>query len=282
MTVGGWFDAEDLYGPLHTYAAIEEANPGISNVLVMGPWRHGGWIWTDGDSLAVADFGFKTSKTFQEEALLPFFRHHLKDEGDIDLPEAWVFETGANRWREFPAWPPEELRSERLYLHDNGALAFRTPTAEGEASDEYISDPAKPVPYTPEISTGWHSEYMAEDQRFAAWRPDVLVYRSEPLEDDLTLAGPLTAELWVSTTGGDADWVVKLIDEYPGPAAGLGEGLRGSRISAGPNRWCDRRPCAVATASATAIRSHSSPARSPRSRSNSRTCSTPSNAATGS
>jgi uncharacterized protein len=220
MTVGGWFDAEDLYGPLHTYAAVEESNPGISNTLVMGPWRHGGWIWTDGDSLAVADFGFNTSKTFQEEALLPFFRHHLKGEGEHNLPEAWVFETGANRWREFPAWPPEEIKQEWLYLHEGGALAFATPTTEEDAFDEYVSDPANPVPYTTDISTGWHSEYMVEDQRFAAWRPDVLVYRSEPLEEDLTLAGPLTAELVVSTTGGDADWVVKLIDEYPGRLPG--------------------------------------------------------------
>jgi putative CocE/NonD family hydrolase len=220
MTVGGWFDAEDLYGPLHTYEAVEKSNPGISNTLVMGPWRHGGWIWTEGDSLAAADFGFKTSKTFQEEALLPFFRHHLKGEGEIDLPEAWVFETGANRWRDFPEWPPEKLTVERLYLRENGVLAFALPTTEQDAFDEYVSDPANPVPYTPEISTGWHSEYMAEDQRFAAWRPDVLVYRSEPLEEDLTLAGPLSADLWVSTTGGDADWVVKLIDEYPGRLPG--------------------------------------------------------------
>ena len=220
MTVGGWFDAEDLYGPLHTYEAVEKFNPGITNVLVMGPWRHGGWLWTDGDSLAVADFGFKTSRTFHERALLPFFRHYLKEEGEFDQPEAWVFETGANRWRDFPAWPPAELRAERLFLNENGALAFTAPQTESDAYDEYVSDPAKPVPYTPEISTGWHSEYMAEDQRFAAWRPDVLVYRSAPLEEDLTIAGPLTAELLVSTTGSDADWVVKLIDEYPGRLPG--------------------------------------------------------------
>jgi len=220
MTVGGWFDAEDLYGPLHTYEAVEESNPGITNVLVMGPWRHGGWFRTDGDSLAVADFGFKTSRTFHERALLPFFRHHLKEEGEFDQPEAWVFETGANRWRDFPTWPPAGLRTERLYLDADGALAFTPPRVESDAYDEYLSDPANPVPYTPVVSTGWHSEYMAEDQRFAAWRPDVLVYRSEPLEEDLTIAGPLTAELLVSTTGRDADWVVKLIDEYPGRLPG--------------------------------------------------------------
>ena len=215
MTVGGWFDAEDLYGPLNTYRAVEDANPEIDNTLVMGPWRHGGWVWTEGEDLAIADFGFKTSTTFQERALLPFFRHHLKGEGAIDLPEAWVFETGANRWRDFPTWPPEDIVNRKLYLGPKGALSFDAPPDGTDAFDEYLSDPANPVPYTPEISTGWHSEYMAEDQRFAAWRPDVLVYSSEPLDKDLTIAGPLSAELWVSTTGEDADWVVKLIDEYP-------------------------------------------------------------------
>jgi len=107
-------DAEDLYGPLHSYEAVEEANPNITDTLVMGPWRHGGWVWTEGDKLAIADFGFKTSKTFQERALLPFFRHHLKGEGVADLPEAWVFETGANRWREFPTWPPEDRETRRV------------------------------------------------------------------------------------------------------------------------------------------------------------------------
>ncbi len=220
MTVGGWFDAEDLYGPLHTYRAVEDANPNIDNTLVMGPWRHGGWVWTEGEELAATDFGFKTSKTFQEHALLPFFRHHLKNEGTADLPEAWVFETGANRWRDFPAWPPEDIKSRKLYFGEEGGLTFDAPTSDTDAFDEYLSDPANPVPYTPVISTGWHSEYMAEDQRFAAWRPDVLVYRSEPLDEDLTIAGPLSAKLFVSTTGEDADWVVKLIDEYPGRLPG--------------------------------------------------------------
>lgn len=220
MVVGGWFDAEDLYGPLQTYRAVESANPGISNVLVMGPWRHGGWVWTDGESLGAADFGFGTAATFQERALLPFFRHHLKGQGELDLPEAWVFETGANRWREFSGWPPDDLQREHLYLQSGGTLGLAPPTAR-DGFDEFLSNPDKPVPYTPEIVTGWHAAYMAEDQRFAARRPDVLVYRSAPLEADLTIAGPLSAELWVSTTGGDADWVVKLIDEYPGRLPGF-------------------------------------------------------------
>jgi putative CocE/NonD family hydrolase len=221
MTVGGLFDAEDLYGPLKTYRAIERYNPEIFNVLVMGPWRHGAWLRSDGDALGEADFGFKTSETFRKRALLPFFRHFLKGEGEFDLPEAWVFETGANRWRSFDTWPPSNLRHESLYLHDGGRLGFEPPQIEGEAFDEFVSDPAKPVPYTTEITTDWWAEYMTEDQRFASRRPDVLVYRSQELEEDLTVAGPLTARLWVSTTGADADWIVKVIDEFPARLPGF-------------------------------------------------------------
>lgn len=223
MVVGGWFDTEDLYGPLATYRAIERQNPGVWNVLVMGPWPHGGWTRGEGRSLGQADFGFATSDYYLEEVELPFFRHFLKGEGELRLPEALTFETGADRWRRFPAWPPPGLREATLYLREEGGLSFEVPSAgteEGEggtapAFDEYVSDPAKPVPYTTELTTRWARDYMTEDQRFAARRPDVLVYRSEPLEEDLTLAGPLTADLWVSTTGRDADWVVKVIDVFP-------------------------------------------------------------------
>jgi putative CocE/NonD family hydrolase len=214
MTVGGWFDTEDLYGPLNTYRAIEEQNPGISNSLVMGPWPHGGWRLSGGDSLGSADFGFKTAEFFRELEL-GFFKHHLKQEGELDLPEALVFETGANRWRRFDAWPPRGLEERKLFLQPDGGLAFSPPAAEEAGVDEYPSDPAKPVPYTMEITTRWARDYMTEDQRFAARRPDVLVYASEPLEEDLTLAGPLTAELWVSTTGSASDFVVKLVDVFP-------------------------------------------------------------------
>ncbi len=221
MTVGGWFDAEDLYGSLHTYQAVEAQNPGIFNVLVMGPWRHGGWLRQDGRTLGDADFGFPTAEVFRARAMVPFFRHYLKGEGDLDLPEAWMFETGADRWREFAHWPPTGLEERTLYLREHGALAFEAPTV-GDAEDfeEFVSDPANPVPYTPAVTTAWHAEYMVEDQRFAAHRPDVLVFRSPPLEEDLTVAGPLTAHLWVATTGRDADWVVKLVDEYPGRLPG--------------------------------------------------------------
>jgi len=221
LTVGGLFDAEDLYGAFNTYQSVETNNPGIFNVLVMGPWRHGAWLRSDGRSLGSADFGFDTGDDFRSRALLPFFRHFLKEEGELDLPEAWVFETGANRWRRFDQWPPK-VRRASLHLRDGGRLAFEAPAnGNGQAFDEYTSDPAKPVPYTSTINTGWEAEYMVADQRFAAWRPDVLVYRSEPLEEDLTLAGPLLARLWVSTTGQDADWVVKLVDEFPGRLPGF-------------------------------------------------------------
>ncbi len=215
MTVGGWFDTEDLYGPLKIYREVERNNPGIDNTLVMGPWSHGGWNRTHGDSLGRVSFGFDTSKGYQNDVVLPFFRHFLKGGEEFRLPEAYVFETGANRWRSFDAWPPKARRERKLYLHAGGGLSFDPPETTGEAFDDYVSDPAKPVPYTMEITTRWAKEYMTEDQRYAAWRPDVLVYRSAVLEDDLTLAGPLAADLFVSTSGTASDWIVKLIDVFP-------------------------------------------------------------------
>jgi putative CocE/NonD family hydrolase len=225
LTVGGWFDTEDLYGPLHVYRAVEENNPGISNALVMGPWSHGGWARTQGDALGQAQFGSKTSLTYQEQVELPFFEHHLKGAPAPELPEALVFETGANRWRAFDRWPPAERSLRRLYLHEQGALSFDPPSATAsapgaapapiDAHDAFVSDPARPVPYTMEVTNGWAKEYMTEDQRFATWRPDVLVYRSEPLDEDLTVGGSLRAELFVSTSATDADWIVKIIDVHP-------------------------------------------------------------------
>ncbi len=216
LTVGGLFDAEDLYGPWHTYSSIEEHNLGINNTIVMGPWSHGAWLRQDGRALGDADFGFATGSDFRKRVLVPFFMHHLKDGTKPQLAEAMVFETGANRWRSFDQWPPESLKQSSLYLGTGGSLEWTPSSATEKTAAEFISDPAKPVPYTTEITTGWHKGYMTEDQRFASRRPDVLVFRSEPLSQDLTMAGSLEAELWVSTTGTDADWVVKLIDEFPG------------------------------------------------------------------
>lgn len=214
LTVGGFYDMEDLYGPLKIYRQVEKNNPSTSNQLVMGPWRHGGWQRGPGKALGTADFGFATSKYYQEKVELAFFKHHLKGATKPDLPEALIFETGANRWRSFETWPPKEMKSKKLYLKENGGLGFEPSATEG--SDSYPSDPAKPVPYTQAVTTGWNAEFMTEDQRFAGRRPDVLVYQTEELKEDVTLVGPLMADLWVSITGQDADFVVKFVDVYPG------------------------------------------------------------------
>jgi putative CocE/NonD family hydrolase len=216
MTVGGWFDAEDLFGPLETYRWTERLNPGITNVLVMGPWTHGAWGRGDGDKVGDIKFLARTSEYYREKIELPFFRHFLKGDTNYTPTEAHVFETGTHQWRRFDAWPPKQAVSRSLYFQAHGALGFNAPGAAGDAFDEYISDPAKPVPYTLEHTPGYPRGYPTHDQRFAASRPDVLVYETEPLEEDLTFGGPLKATLHVSTTGTDADWVVKLIDVYAG------------------------------------------------------------------
>jgi hypothetical protein len=218
MTVGGWFDAEDLYGALKTYDAIERKNPGISNTLVMGPWLHGGWARMEGDMLGDINFGEKTSVFYREKIEFPFFQCVLKDKCGERLPEAYVFETGSNRWRKFDSWPPKEARETSIYLDADGRLSFDAPAAAATLSrafDEYVSDPWHPVPHINRIDLGMTGDYMIQDQRFASRRPDVLVYQTEPLARDITLAGPVKAALTVSTTGTDSDFVVKLIDVFP-------------------------------------------------------------------
>jgi putative CocE/NonD family hydrolase len=221
LVVGGWYDTEDLYGTLGTYHAIELQNPGVHNTLLMGPWQHGGWLRGAGDKLGDAEFGWPTTDGFMELELA-FFKHYLKGGPDPLLPEAMVFETGANRWRQFSSWPPPGTHTERLYFRDHGVLSNEGPAEGADAStfDEYVSDPDKPVPYTESMGQWWSAAYMAEDQRFAARRPDVLVYSTPPLDHDLTLSGPIEADLFVSTTGTDADFVVKVIDENPGRMPG--------------------------------------------------------------
>jgi putative CocE/NonD family hydrolase len=216
LTVGGWFDAEDLHGALKTYRATEQNNPGIFNALVMGPWNHGGWHGGNGESLGPVNFHAKTAEFFRNEIELPFFRQFLKGATNVSLPKAFVFETGTDEWRRESAWPPTAAVAKTLYFHSGGKLSFYPPTASDSAFDEYVSDPAHPVPFTASITDGMPMEYMVEDQRFAATRPDVLVYQSEPLTEDVTIAGPIIASLHVSTTGTDSDWVVKLIDVYTG------------------------------------------------------------------
>ena len=217
LTVGGWYDTEDLYGPLKTYEAIEKQNPRIKNHLVMGPWSHGQWSNDDGRKLGQAEFGFATSIWYQQNVLLPFFESHLRGNSNGEPAEATAFETGSNRWRQFDHWPPKEAKQSTWYFAENGHIDLVAPSI-GEASDSFISDPNKPVPYTTEITTAWAKDYVTEDQRFASWRPDVLVYQSDVLKDSLTIAGPIQASLWVTTTQGDADWIVKVIDVGPVPS----------------------------------------------------------------
>lgn len=218
MTVGGWFDAEDLFGALETYKTIERTNPGARNTLVMGPWFHGGWARSDGDFLGDINFGSKTSLAYQETVELPFFNCLLKDKCGAQLPEAMVFETGSNLWRQYDSWPPNNVDSSVLYFNANGKLAFAADTSVA-GFDEYVSDPARPVPFINGTAIGMTREYMVEDQRFASRRPDVLVYQTDVLDRDVTLAGPIKATLYVTTTGTDSDFIVKLIDVFPNTAA---------------------------------------------------------------
>ncbi|MBI3469454.1 MAG: CocE/NonD family hydrolase [Planctomycetes bacterium] len=253
LTVAGWFDAEDFYGPMETYRAIERQNPTNRSTLVVGPWLHGGWASMPGDSLGDIRFGSKTGEHFRQKVELPCFRHYLKDEGELDLPEALVFETGRNEWRSYDSWPPTNVETKRLCFHAGAKLSSeppaglrqdRSPTLRGgdaatesrtttsgdDGFDEFISDPAKPVPFSAETRTTQGHLWMVEDQRFAATRPDVLVYESDELAEDVTIAGPIIATLFVSTTGTDADWVVKLIDVYPGNAPDNDPNPRGVRM----------------------------------------------------
>ncbi|MBI2929714.1 MAG: CocE/NonD family hydrolase [Verrucomicrobia bacterium] len=216
MTVGGWFDAEDLFGPLKIYDMVERSNPGITNLLVIGPWAHGGWGGGEGDRLGNVHFRAKTAEFYRENIELPFFKHFLKDDAKFELPEAYVFETGTHQWRRYDSWPPKGVEERALFFHEGGKLAFEPPKAGAQPFDEYVSDPSKPVPFIPNIAVGMTREHMTDDQRFAASRPDVCVYQTDVLTEDVTIAGPITASLHVSTTGTDSDWVVKLIDVYHG------------------------------------------------------------------
>lgn len=215
LTIGGWFDAEDLYGPLATYRSVEENNPKIFNALVMGPWGHGGWKRTTGESMGDVYFGDKTSNYYANEIIYPFFSYHLKGEGKADLAEATVFETGTNRWKKFDTWPPENVKFKNLYFHKKQALSYSPPKSNEHGMEIFISDPENPVPFTEYKDIGMPKRYMTDDQRFLQKRKDVVYYQTEPLKADLTLAGPVSANLMVTTDQGDADWVVKLIDVYP-------------------------------------------------------------------
>jgi putative CocE/NonD family hydrolase len=217
MTVGGWFDAEDPIGPFYSFYETEKNNPRSENILVMGPWRHVQWNSGPGDRLGNLRFHVDTTKWFREKLQMPFFLHYLKGGGEGRFAKAYIFETGSNRWREFDKWPPQGMSKSRVYLAEEGKLSWTQDSNQvTEGFDEFLSDPNKPVPYLPYTYFGMAGDYQTEDQRFASQRPDVLVYQSDILEGDVTIAGPIGVDLYVSTTGTDADFIVKLIDVYPG------------------------------------------------------------------
>ncbi|MDH3322595.1 MAG: CocE/NonD family hydrolase, partial [Flavobacteriaceae bacterium] len=227
MVVGGWFDAEDLYGPLETYKNIEKHNPENYNTLVFGPWGHGGWARSSGKNLVGNYyFGDSISEFFQENIESKFFNHFLKGKGDhnSDLPEAYVFDTGKKTWKTYKSWPPKNSEKATFFLSENQTL---TSNQINNRAIKYISDIKRPVPYSEDIKTVFTPrKYMTDDQRFAARRPDVLVFETEILEDDFTLAGDILARLKVATTGTDADWIVKIIDVHPAEIEEQTEGMQ--------------------------------------------------------
>jgi len=246
LNVAGWWDQEDFYGPLKIYEALERTDSMHLNYLVVGPWNHGGWRGRSGQSLGAIDFGSATSQHFRKNLEVPWFAFWLKDKGTLQLAEATTFEAGANVWRSSESWPPKAMVTARkLYFREGGLLSFDPPAAAarltsaggataargagrgvgteraGSDFDTYVSDPANPVPYRarpilPLFGRGstW-STWLVDDQRFAQDRPDVIAWETPPLEEDVVIAGDIVARLFASTTGSDADWVVKLIDVYP-------------------------------------------------------------------
>ncbi|MBO0939974.1 CocE/NonD family hydrolase [Fibrella sp. HMF5335] len=216
LVVGGWYDAEDLFGALNTYATLEK-RAGNQNQLVMGPWTHGAWAGRDFSKFGDFQFGQNTAKSYRDSVETPFFNFYLKDKGHHNTAEARVFDTGTNQWRTFAQWPPQNVTEQAMYLSANGQLTNTPPSA--PTRYEYVSDPAKPVPYTDGTWSRRNNAYMIEDQRFAARRPDVLVFQTEPLSADMTLAGPISVDLRVAVSSTDADFIVKLIDVLPDTAS---------------------------------------------------------------
>lgn len=217
LVTGGWYDAEDLYGAIKTYKVLKMRNPNTPVYFAMGPWVHGGWSRGDGDHLGDVDFGAATSAYYREKIEFPFFSHYLKGTA-LDLSKVSVFETGVNQWKAYDQWPPEDAKEQKLYFLPNGKLSFEAPKDKGNTFNEFVSDPNKPVPFINHKTMDMDREYMTSDQRFSAARPDVLTYQTDILTNDITLVGDIWAHLSISTTGTDADWVVKVIDVYPDTA----------------------------------------------------------------
>jgi putative CocE/NonD family hydrolase len=216
LVVGGLFDAEDCFGAWNTYKSIEKQSPATENRIAGGPWYHGQWATRNGTKLGHIQFGSNTVQWYAENVEEPFFNYYLKGKGSKEeLKEATIFFTGENEWKKFSNWPPAGTKFKDLYLLTNGGLGWEKPEEANNSSSAYLSDPAKPVPYIDGIRKGRTIEYMDADQRFASRRTDVLTFQSEILDQDLTLAGPLTADLKASVSTTDADFVVKLIDVFP-------------------------------------------------------------------
>ena len=224
LNVAGWWDQEDFYGPMRTYENLEKSDAKHLNYVVVGPWNHGGWARGSGDSLGEIPFGSNTAEYFRQKVEAPWFAFWLHEKGSLPLKEALLFQTGSDTWTSFGAWPPKEAQKKNLYFGEGGKLSFDSPTSKGaEAFDAYVSDPAHPVPYRhrpvdrtyPNDHPGDWYTWLVQDQRFVDNRPDVLTWQTGELQEDVTLAGQVTAKLFASTTGTDSDWVVKLIDVYP-------------------------------------------------------------------
>jgi len=213
MTVGGFFDAEDVYGAFETYKAIEKQNPNATNILVAGPWFHGGWVRSKADTFGDMQFGTPTGEYYQQQIELPFFNYYLKDKGNFKPTEAQIFITGSNEWKQFDTWPPKNVTTQKMYLQANGKISFQQ--TNNVSFDEYVADPNNPVPYQGGVLESRPREYMVDDQRFASTRPDVMVYQTDILTEDMTITGPIINHLFVSSTGTDADYVIKLIDVFP-------------------------------------------------------------------
>ena len=215
LITGGLFDAEDCWGTWNTYKTIEKNNPNTINKIAIGPWFHGGWSRGDGSHLGNVQFGSATYYYYYKNIEMPFFNYYLKGEGDIkNIAEATVFITGENKWHQFTEWPPKNVETKNLYMNEKSALRFTKPIT-SSSFEEYVSDPSRPVPYTEDVHINRTREYMTDDQRFASRRPDVLVFRTEILKEDITLTGPVIADLFVSISTTDADFVVKIIDVFP-------------------------------------------------------------------
>jgi len=224
LNVAGWWDQEDFFGPLMTYGRLEKTDKKNNNFLVVGPWNHGGWAGGKGSTLGDIPFHNDTGVYFRQKIEAPWFAYWLHDKGTLPVKEATTFQTGSDTWTSYDSWPPKEAQTKHLYFREDGKLSFDAPTTDSkDAADSYLSDPAHPVPYRrrpvdmtyPQDHPGSWFTWLVQDQRFVDGRPDVLTWQTDPLKDDVTVAGSVVAKLFASTTGSDADWVVKLIDVYP-------------------------------------------------------------------